>query len=214
MSEDDRIENTVEGHSENASPDETVNTVHETAPPENGASRARRGGTERGDRLILGGMAILLLLVVIVYSVTIIVARSGDDDMPAPVRKTIIVPVGEVARTNDYSLKVNSWSYVSGDEVVELPEGMVYVCVNLTFSDFKTTPSTALMTAVDEDSYEYIVADWCTGPRFAEEAEGNDGKITGNVAFQVPVNIGSLTFRYQPMALEDVVSVPLKVAGG
>lgn len=111
--------------------------------------------------------------------------------------------VGETAKDGNLSITVYSFKASPGDDFSKPAAGNQYIVVDLGIDN--NGPDTANLSSMMEMSIrtpegrKYDQAPYFPEPKYPDGAIQSGGKARGNVAFEVPANIGSMDFVFESL---------------
>ena len=130
-------------------------------------------------------------------------------------KKVIDVGVGEVGENGPLAIKVVGWTPSAGEEFNKPAAGKQFIVVDLEIKNTSATSrivSTMLaMSIKTPGGFEYEQAAYFPEPAYPDGDIQPGQTARGNVAFEVPADIGAMTFVYDPtLQVGDIVQVKLK----
>ncbi|MDD5448169.1 MAG: DUF4352 domain-containing protein [Actinomycetota bacterium] len=154
----------------------------------------KRHGVLKG---VLIGIGIIVLVVIIII-VVVVLTTDGEQKTTAPEAK-----VGEPVEAGDLTVTVHGWQPSGGDEFSKPQSGNQYLVVDLEIENngTETIPvSTILQMEIESaDGYEYTPAMYYPEPKYPDGDILPGQKARGNVAFEVPGQVGTIFFVYEPL---------------
>lgn len=116
--------------------------------------------------------------------------------------------MGQPVKSGDLTITVASWKSSNGDGFSTPAAGNQFIVVDLDVSNngAKTYDfSTMLMLSIKTpEGRSYDQAPYFPEPKFPDGAIAAGQKARGNVAFEVPGQIGSMSFVFNPLTRDQV----------
>lgn len=186
-------------------------------PPPQAAVPRKSGSTAKG---CLISAAIVAGVIVVILILLFAVIGVGVHEVVKEVRKVtdkevINSSVGEVAENGPLAIKVVSWGPSAGDEFNQPGAGQQFIVVDVEIKNISSTSRTVsrilAMSLQTPAGFEYEPAAYFPEPTFPDGDIQPGQTARGNVSFQVPAEIGSMTFVYEPsLQVGDIVRVKLQ----
>lgn len=168
--------------------------------------------------LIAAAVAIGMMVLMAVLFFTVIgfgVRRAVKEIQKVTDKELVQVAVGEAARNGPLEVRVIGWTPSAGDEYNQPGEGKQFVVVDLEVKNVSGDPKTVSrmlsMSIWTPAGFNYDPAPYFPGPSYPEGPVQPGQTARGNVAFQVPADIGPMTFEFKPfLETGDIVRVKLQ----
>lgn len=177
----------------------------------------KSGSTAKGCLIAFAIVAAVVGIIVILLFVVIGVGvhKTVEKIEEITDKKVINVEVGEVGENGPLAIKVVGWTPSAGDEFNKPGAGQQFIVVDLEVKNISPTSRTVsrllAMSIKTPGGFEYEPTAYFPEPGFPDGDIQPGQMARGNVAFQVPSNIGSMTFVYDPsLQVGDIVQVKLK----
>ncbi len=177
----------------------------------------KSGSTAKGC-LIAAAIVVAVIIVIVVLLVAVIgvgVHKAVKEIEKITDKKVIDVGVGQVGENGPLAIKVVNWTPSAGDEFNKPTAGTQFIVVDVEIKNISATTRTVstmlAMSIKTPGGFEYDQAAYYPEPSFPDGdiQPGQTGR--GNVAFEVPADIGAMTFVYEPsLQVGDIVQVKLK----
>ncbi|MCG2794577.1 MAG: DUF4352 domain-containing protein [Actinomycetia bacterium] len=191
----------------------------QVAPPQPAPQKPRRAGGK--GKWILLALGIIVIIVVIAA-----IAGGGGEKKEAtktekPAETTeeatekteTAVTVGQPVTCGDLSITVHSFHASPGEEMFTPKAGNQYIVVDLEINnDSKETKAVSTMMQMSiktPEGYGYDQAMYFPEPKYPDGDILAGQKARGQVAFEVPANIGAMSFVFSPM-FGDPVDIKLQ----
>lgn len=168
--------------------------------------------------LIAAAIVVGVIVVIVVLLVGVIgvgVHKAVKEINKITDKKVIDVGVGEVGENGPLAVKVVSWTPSAGDEFNKPAAGKQFVVVDVEIKNISATSRTVstmlAMSIKTSGGFEYEQTFYFPEPSFPNGDIQPGQTARGNVAFEVPADIGAITFVYEPsLQVGDIVQVKLK----
>lgn len=191
--------------------DEDTQNPEPSTPP---APAPIRNGCAGKGILIALGILLFIIAICVVIVVTVIGLGVHRAVREVSNRNVVKVAVGQSAGTGDLSIMVNGWQPSRGDEMTKPGPGNQFIVVDLSITNndtgSKSVSTLAQMSIRTPSGYDYSQAAYFPEPKFPDGDILPGQTARGKVAFEVPANIGTMRFVYEPILLGDTVEVKLK----
>lgn len=178
----------------------------------------KKGGAAKGC-LIAGIIVAVVGVLVVVLLVTVVgigVRKVVKEVDKAVTHKVIDVPVGQAGQSGPLSIKVVGWAPSAGDATSPPAPGNQYIVVDLEVRNSTGTESRPISALIQMSIEAAGGQAYTPSLMYNPDPKFPDGNILpgqtarGNVAFEVPANIGSMTFVYDPLLYGDFIRVKLQ----
>jgi hypothetical protein len=127
--------------------------------------------------------------------------------------KVVNVSVGQTGQSGSLAVKVNGWQPSAGDAITMPAAGNQFIVVDLEIRNTGTSTESVStlveMSIRTPNGLKYDLAAFFPEPKFPEGDILPGQSARGNVAFEVPGNIGSMSFWFDPL-LGDRIEVKLQ----
>jgi hypothetical protein len=151
------------------------------------------------------GICGMILLVILLAGCGTSSAPRAEKSSPAAKAEP---GVGQPVEAGDVTVTVHTWAASQGDDFSTPAEGSQYIVVDLEVDNAGTAgypfSTMVMLSIVTPAGYEYSQAMYFPEPKFPNGDIPGSGKARGNVAFEVPVNIGTMSLQFSPVTGDSV----------